>query len=421
VPKNLVFASNPVAFFRAVTGLPPTDYQEQILLDKNTHITIRAGRQTGKTEVIAAKVLWNCITNPVSFKVLIIAPTARQSNIVYSKIETYLARNNDLRKFILHHTQDYTNFDNGSEIYCLPGDNPDTVRGYSPNMIVIDEAAFVKDKVYEAIEPSLAVTNGTLVLISSPFGKQGRFYDSHARIEYYSKYHVPWSKCPFVNRAFIEKEKSSKTELEFRQEYEAEFIEEVDTFFSHELIKKSIIAINKKLLKEKGWDYYLGVDPARYGMDECVYFVVRSNGEKIEVVYWEATGHKPGTEVEGRIKNLNEVFDFTSIFVEENGLGGPICDSLEEAGLPMKPFTTSLESKSVAYCSFKRMLEQGEIQIPDEPKLVWQMSELQYKVSSNGHFSLHHPDKPNAHDDWIDALVFACMFKQNIPFKFAFA
>ncbi len=401
---------NPAAFFRFITGFEPTDYQREILKDTSQYITVRASRQSGKTEVMAVKILWNCLLND-RFQALIISPTQRQSSIVFNKIDMYLLRNDFLNALCKYHSKSYVQFDNASEIYNLPGSNPETVRGYSPNMIVVDEAAYVKDEVYTAIEPSLATTNGTLILISSPFGKQGRFYESHTRLDYFSRYHIPYTKCPFINKEYVERERQSKTELEFQQEYLAEFVEEADTFFSLSLIKNCIASIEKEERAREGFDYYLGVDQARHGTDETVYIVARyRENAPIEVVYWEATKKKPLTDVMGRVQELHKRFNFVKIYLDATGLGAGSCDYLKEQGLPIEPIEFTIKSKKELYDNLKLLMEKNMLKIPDHQKLLWQLAEMQYEYTSNGQMKIHHPDKANAHDDWPDALALSVYF-----------
>jgi hypothetical protein len=44
-------------------------------------------------------------------------------------------------------------------------------------LILIDEAARVDDAMYKALRPMLAVGQGDLWLMSTPYGKRGFFYE----------------------------------------------------------------------------------------------------------------------------------------------------------------------------------------------------------------------------------------------------
>jgi hypothetical protein len=58
----------------------------------------------------------------------------------------------------------------------LPGTEA-TVRGCSAvSMMLIDEAAQVKDDLYDAVRPMLAVSDGDLWLMSAPRGRVGFFW-----------------------------------------------------------------------------------------------------------------------------------------------------------------------------------------------------------------------------------------------------
>ena len=66
---------------------------------------------------------------------------------------------------------------NGSRVVSLPGDEG-TVRGFSGvSLLVIDEASRVPDDLYRSVRPMLAVSQGRLVCLSTPFGQRGFFYE----------------------------------------------------------------------------------------------------------------------------------------------------------------------------------------------------------------------------------------------------
>jgi hypothetical protein len=52
------------------------------------------------------------------------------------------------------------------------------VRGFSgTSLLIVDEAARVDDELYYAVRPMLAVSGGVLMMLSTPFGKRGVFYE----------------------------------------------------------------------------------------------------------------------------------------------------------------------------------------------------------------------------------------------------
>src|ERR1700688_2334143 len=66
---------------------------------------------------------------------------------------------------------------NGSRIIALPG-LENTIRGFAGvKLLVIDEASRVADDLYRAVRPMLAVSNGRMICLTTPWGKRGFFHD----------------------------------------------------------------------------------------------------------------------------------------------------------------------------------------------------------------------------------------------------
>ena len=237
--------TNPPAFMQFVTRTWPFEYQENILNDNSKRIIWRAGRQIGKTAVIAIKILFRAFTR-YKEQILIIAPTLRQSNILFSKILSAISSNEIIKK--------YTNENEGgrltktmvtfyhtmSEIIAVPaGRYGYNIMGYSPTLVVWEEAAYIPDEVYSAIEPSVAATDGDMIYIAKPFGKRGKFWELwNMDQKDFPHYWTKSKECPLITAKFLAEKKAEIPETEYLQEYEGEFIEEADAFFSKELIIK---------------------------------------------------------------------------------------------------------------------------------------------------------------------------------------
>jgi len=335
---------------------------------------------------------------------------------MFRKVRAYLQDPN-LKLEIERETQTMIQFKNGSEIHSLPGNNPDTIRGFSPSLLIIDEAAFVKDDVYVAAEPSLAATDGQLILVSTPFGKRGRFYQAFQENEF-EKFHVKSEDSPLITKEFLEGMKGSKTELEYLQEFEGEFLEEQDTYFSRELVLKCISDHEIPNHPQDHRQYYLGVDCARYGLDETVYIIVEEGLDKIaKVIFIKSTSKKPLTDIMGRVKELHRKWRFKGIYIDSSGLGAGAVDSLIGQGLPIKNLRGidsskpadsvqfTLINKEELYKNLRLMMEEERVKFPKNDKLITQLCDIQYEFTEAGHLKLFHPER--GHDDYPDALALA--------------
>src|SRR5215208_6842105 len=133
---------------------------------------------------------------------------------------------------------------NGSRIEALPGTEK-TVRGFSGvDLLIVDEAARVADELYFAVRPMLAVSGGRMIMLSTPFGKRGIFYEawtSEAQEEW-DRYEVAAVDCPRISEEFLEEERRALPSWVFRQEYECSFEETDDQVFTTAMIDAAVSA-----------------------------------------------------------------------------------------------------------------------------------------------------------------------------------
>jgi hypothetical protein len=113
---------------------------------------------------------------------------------------------------------------NGSRVLCLPG-REETVRSFGGvNLLVLDEAARIRDELYYSVRPMLAVSGGRLVALSTPFGQRGWFFREweHGG-DAFRRFRVTWEECPRITPAFIAGEEASMGKGWVDQEYRCLF------------------------------------------------------------------------------------------------------------------------------------------------------------------------------------------------------
>jgi hypothetical protein len=182
--------------------------------------------------------LHKALTWPGSL-ILILAPAERQAKELFSKVV--------LSYRTLGHvipTASYTKLgmelSNGSRIEALPGTEK-TVRGFSGvDLLIVDEAARVADELYYAVRPMLAVSGGRLLMLSTPFGKRGVFYEEWTGGSAWERYTVTAEECPRIPPEFLEEERRTLGPWWFAQEYECRFMDTLDQVFATEVIHKAI-------------------------------------------------------------------------------------------------------------------------------------------------------------------------------------
>jgi hypothetical protein len=92
----------------------------------------------------------------------------------------------------------------------------------------------VDDALYFAVRPMLAVSGGALIMLSTPAGRRGVFFEEWTEGEGWERYEVPASEVSRISEAFLEEERASLPRRIYRQEYECSFEETEDQVFSFE-------------------------------------------------------------------------------------------------------------------------------------------------------------------------------------------
>jgi len=239
--RDLAMALDPAELARQA-GLEPDPWQAQALRSDATRILLNCSRQSGKSTIAALLAVHATIYQPGSL-VLLLSPSLRQSQELFKKAHDAHAALTD-PVAIEAESALRLKLTNGSRVVSLPG-KENTVRGYSGvRLLVVDEAARVPDDLYFAVRPMLAVSNGRLIALSTPFGTRGWWYEAWNSEEQWERYEVPAIQCPRISEEFLEEERRSMGEWWFAQEYECRFLdsetqpfgrEDVDRAFTEEV------------------------------------------------------------------------------------------------------------------------------------------------------------------------------------------
>jgi hypothetical protein len=228
-----------VEFARRRLGLEADALQCEVLRSTAKRGILNCTRQWGKTTVAAAKVVHRCFTEPKS-TVIVASPGARQSGEWMLKAAGMLARLG-IEKRGDGYNKISLLLPNGSRIVGLP-ETEAKVRGFSAlSMLVIDEASRVHDEMYVALRPMLAVSNGDLWMMSTPWGKRGFFYDTweHGGSDWL-RVRVPATECPRISKEFLEEQRRVMGQEAFRQEHMCEFVGSGMGAFDRDLVEAAL-------------------------------------------------------------------------------------------------------------------------------------------------------------------------------------
>jgi Terminase large subunit, T4likevirus-type, N-terminal len=234
---DLRLALDRVAFAWAL-DLEPDEWQDQLLRSNSNRVLLNCSRQSGKSTMTAVIALHRALYHPGSL-ILCLAPALRQSQELFGKVISFY---HNISRPVMPSAERKLSLEleNGSRIVTLPGSEK-TIRGFSgASLLILDEAARVEDELYFAVRPMLAVSGGALMMLTTPYGKRGVFFEEWTSGRGWERYEIPASKCPRISEEFLAEERNSLPPFIYRQEYECSFEETEDQVFTTNLIDRAV-------------------------------------------------------------------------------------------------------------------------------------------------------------------------------------
>lgn len=400
--------------------------QEEIILSvrDNRYTTVRACHDVGKTYIAARTALWFLYSHPQSI-VVTTAPTMRQvENLLWRELRAA----HDKSKRPLGGEPLKTRLDIAADWYAIGASSgdPDKLQGFHAAsghiLIIIDEAAGVKEDAFEAIEGMMTSENARMLMIGNPTSDAGSFRESHHSWTYANKIHISVFDSPnFINNGIRTIDDLREVELDkveiinpylvsprwAKEKIDAWGIdspmfqarvlgnfpsESVNTIIPLNYIELAYEEEHREKIKKRGGPLRLGVDPARFGTDETV-ITPRYGGFIPEQDVYNKTSIPHTAGLVRQFRSPRPVF----IGIDVDGLGGGVYDILHDAkidglaeinnGGKALPDTTGLTFANFAsqlWWRARELFVAGELAIPKDEKLVMQLSTRKYSFTSRG-------------------------------------
>lgn len=285
-------------------------------------------------------------------------------------------------------------------------DNPDAARGRRYRRLIVDEAALVRNLVDVwnlALRATLVDYAGDAYFLSTPKGRNGfwqlwQWGQDPAMVEWRS-WQMPTSTNPKIRPAEIEAMRLGMPERVFAQEIEARFLEDAGSVFRRVVDAATAVALDGPV--ENG-NYVMGVDFAR-SSDFTVLTVVDLNTH--ELVYLDRFNQIDYAVQIGRLRACYERFRPHIIIAEQNSMGGPLVETLQQQGLPVQGFVTTNATKKQIVDSLALAFERGDIRILPDPVLIGELQAFEMDRLPSGLIRYGAPN--GQHDDCVMSLALA--------------
>ena len=322
------------------------DWQKEILECTDKRILLCKGRQIGGTTIMARKCAERMISQK-NCKIVVTSITEDQAQLVIAMVLGYLEKDHKklLKKpYSRNVTKSVINLTNGSDIISRPvGSTGNSVRGFTGNVLYLNEASRMPEFVFEAAKAILLTTGGDIWIDSTPFGCDTFFHKSFLNTKRYKVfYHTSeevmknrpisesWTKTQRVEALqMLKEEKEDMTDLQYKQEYLGLFVGGIQRFFTEELIEKSC-KIESTDIKPKG-DNFQGIDIARKGGDEIVLVSgTRINRALLTQIDMTIPQAQTLTDTSRLIIHKDKLLNHNKIYMDDGGLGVGVFDILYE-------------------------------------------------------------------------------------------
>jgi hypothetical protein len=251
--------------------LKPHSKQREIITSPYRFKVVRAGRRGGKTSLEVEDMVFFAVSKKDRF-IFYIAPTQIQARrIVWEALKRRLGgigQPNESRLEMKIPTQE----GGYSYIFVAGWENRENFRGMKAHKIVFDEVDTMKDFFIgwqEIFRPALTDTGGGAVWIGTPKKENPnlRRLEKVAEVdEDYKSFHFKTEDNPYIPKKEIEK---AKEELDFdtyRQEFEAEYLDNAGSLFHYDAL---VDVFSNTVVKDK--EKYLIVDVADDGSDKTIF------------------------------------------------------------------------------------------------------------------------------------------------------
>lgn len=210
----------------AIKKIFVTKPQAKIMSSQKRFRIVNAGRRFGKSFLSGYEMLGQAVNKPNSI-IWYVAPTLPMARKIMW--DGWLSRNVPKEYIEKANQQMMTlKLKNGSMIYCLTADDPDSLRGTGIDLLVVDEAAMITaNDFWETIRPNLADKHhaGKCLIISTPKGYNW-FYDLFQK----AKTDDAWDAFQYttieggnVDEEEIEEARRTMSKKMFEQEFLASF------------------------------------------------------------------------------------------------------------------------------------------------------------------------------------------------------
>ena len=401
-----------------IKGINLTESQQLIydacIKRKEKYVICNLSRQQGKSTVaLLLCIQWLCQKGE---EIIYFTPTYQLAKTFFSKLtklipDKLIAKSNS-SDLILETII-------GTQIKFFSAEAAQSARGSNCTKLIIDEAAYCKQEVdgqdfyYNIVLPLTKVHCDKILIISTPFGKSGFYFDLCMKALSGERDDMIYIKRDIYQDALITPEqieelKKGYPELAWRCEYGCEFIENAFSVFPSFSDSFDIDTF------DFSGDLYAGVDLSSVGEDNTVVTLVNSKNEIIQYVIKGTLEYKYK-----EIANIiNKHPNIKGTYIEENAIGEVMFEEIKkyvDKKNKLHKFLTNNDSKKEIINRISVYITNKIIHFMKDNKILFaELGTFTYKLTKSGNIT--YAAKEGYHDDTVMSLGIALQAKEDLKY-----
>lgn len=384
-------------------------YQEKMIdhFEENRFSIVLACRQSGKSVSSIAYLLWKAMMTPDT-KIGILANKGATAKEMLARITLMLEN----VPFFLQPgcktlNKSHIHFSNNSEIRA-ESTSSSSIRGFSMNIIYLDEFAFVTDAAtfYTSTYPVISSGKDTRVIITSTANGIGNQYyklweGANQRTNAYKPFRVDWWDVPGRDEAWKEETIANTSQLQFDQEFGNTFFGTGDTLIDGETLmnlraKQPLYTQGSmKIFEEakEGHEYMICADVAKgLGKDYSTFNIIDITNRPFNQVGVYRNNKIAPLLFPDEIYKWAKAYNDAYVVVENNDAGQVVVNGLyhdlEYENMHLESVTKGKlgvymdrKVKRLGCSGFKEVLESGGLDVHDE-ETIMEISTFEAKGNS---------------------------------------
>lgn len=376
-------------------------------------LVARWSRQCGKT-VFAEIMMIEYLCVPHTFNAYI-SPTFAQGKKVFAELTQLLEGTGIIKKANAQDLKIESIY--GATLKFFSMESPTSIRGNTVSgILVMDEAAFFptqlstgEDPYYNVIFPIIKARKPKVLVISTPNGRQGMYYDLYLKAFNGEKgYHQLTATIyddDLITKEEIEELKRGYPSLAFEQEFEVEFLDNALTVFPN-----FSTCFDGQYNGGKCW---IGIDPSSVGDDNTIVSVINVDNQ---VKQYKIDGTLD--QKYDRIAKIINDYHPVATYIENNSIGEVMANEIKKKLIRESnfyEFTTTNETKKQYISLLAVDIANNAIHFEEDNRLLYsELSTFTFKLTKAGNIT--YAARDGFHDDTVTSLGVCLQCREDFKY-----